>query len=129
MPITLASLRARWLIETDEAAAAHPGVQFVKAPYFGGHPKVIDCFVDRVNDIVEGTTAMNCSLCKYREQVIGYEDAVGQVQAGHHHHVSGLGVGADHRRHHPHDHGRSHGRAHRRHGRGRSHASVRLQRD
>ena len=33
---------------------------------------------------------MNCSLCKYRAQVLGFEQDVGQVQESHHHHVEGL---------------------------------------
>ena len=41
---------------------------------------------------------MNCQLCKYRTRIIGYEDAAGAPQQGHHHHVRGAGV--DHR----HDH-------------------------
>ena len=37
---------------------------------------------------------MNCLLCKYREQIIGYEAAVGAPQEGHHHHVEGIGTDA-----------------------------------
>ncbi|NDG37696.1 MAG: sirohydrochlorin chelatase, partial [Alphaproteobacteria bacterium] len=32
----------------------------------------------------------NCSLCKYRAQVLGFEQDVGQAQESHHHHVEGL---------------------------------------
>lgn len=98
---------------TDEAAARHPGVEVVKAPYLRDHPLVIDSFVERVDDILAGTTAMNCQLCKYREQVVGYEADVGAVQAGHHHHVRGIGTEADHHHghhhhHHHHDHDHDH---------------------
>ncbi len=41
---------------------------------------------------------MNCQLCKYRTRIIGYDDAVGAPQQGHHHHVRGAGVGASPRR-------------------------------
>ena len=32
-------------------------------------------------------------------QIVGYGDSVGAVQAGHHHHVAGIGTDADGRRH------------------------------
>jgi sirohydrochlorin cobaltochelatase len=99
---------------TDEAAAAHPGIEFLKAPYLNDHPLVIDSFVERVREILKGETHMNCTLCKYREQVVGYEGQVGAVQAGHHHHVRGIGTDADHDHghHHDHDHGHDHGHPH-----------------
>jgi len=103
----------------DQAAAAHPEVEILKASYLNDHPLVIDSFVDRVADIVAGETAMNCQLCKYREQVIGFEESVGAVQAGHHHHVRGIGTDGAHGHHHHHDHGHAHGAA-----RGHDHAHA-----
>jgi sirohydrochlorin cobaltochelatase len=101
---------------TDQAAAAHPGVEFVKAPYLNDHPLVIDSFVERVEEILNGEARMNCQLCKYREQVVGFESSVGAVQAGHHHHVRGIGTDADHHHHdHGHDHGHGHGHHHHHH--------------
>ncbi|MDO8608445.1 MAG: sirohydrochlorin chelatase [Phaeospirillum sp.] len=96
---------------TDEAAKANPGVEFLKAPYLNDHPLVIDSFVERVEEILGGGAQMNCQLCKYREQVVGYEASVGAVQAGHHHHVRGIGTDADH----GHDHGHGHGHGHHHH--------------
>ena len=32
---------------------------------------------------------MNCSLCKYRSNLLGFEGEVGQAQISHHHHVEG----------------------------------------
>ncbi len=96
----------------DEAAAAHPEIEIVKAPYLNDHPLVIDSFVERVEEILEGRTHMNCTLCKYRAQVVGYEGQVGTAQAGHHHHVVGIGTDADHGRHHGHDHDHGHGHHH-----------------
>jgi sirohydrochlorin cobaltochelatase len=92
----------------DAAAAAHPEVEILKAPYLNDHPLVIDSFVERVTDILAGNTAMNCQLCKYREQVIGFEGDVGAVQAGHHHHVRGAGTDGDHGHHHHHGDGHHH---------------------
>ena len=34
---------------TDEVAARHPGIEFIKAPYLNDHPAVIDTFVERVS--------------------------------------------------------------------------------
>ncbi|MGE5546643.1 MAG: sirohydrochlorin chelatase [Solirubrobacterales bacterium] len=94
-----------------DEAAANPGIEVLKAPYLNDHPLVIDSFVERVEECLTGDTAMNCSLCKYREQVVGYEASVGAVQAGHHHHVRGIGTDGDHghdHHHHDHDHGHGH---------------------
>jgi sirohydrochlorin cobaltochelatase len=95
--------------ETDEVAARFPGIEFVKAPYLRDHPAVLDAFAERVEEIRGGNPAMNCQLCKYRTQIVGYGDEVGAAQAGHHHHVRGIGVDGEH--HHPHD-GHGHGDHH-----------------
>lgn len=86
--------------QTDMAAARFPDVAFAKAPYLRDHGAVIDAFIERVREIDEGNPAMNCQLCKYRTQIIGYEHDAGAPQTGHHHHVRGIGTDADH----PHDH-------------------------
>ena len=73
---------------------------------------------------------MNCSLCKYRERIVGFEQEVGMPQQSHHHHVEGQGASApgsnvsdcplcddfctglcrlsDHGHDHDHDHGHHH---------------------
>ena len=96
---------------TDLVAARHPNVEFVKAPYLNDHPLVLDTFVDRVNEILDGANLMNCQLCKYREQVLGFEAEVGLPQESHHHHVEGIGTDAGHGHDH-HDHGHDHGHHH-----------------
>ena len=83
----------------DAAAARHPHVEFVKAGYLNDHPLLIETFVERMEEILKGENLMNCQLCKYREQVIGFEDAVGEPQMSHHHHVEGVGVGHGHHHH------------------------------
>ncbi len=97
--------------QTDEVAAAHPGISFVKAPYLNDHPLVLDSFAERVRGALTGDNLMNCALCKYREQIVGREDEVGTPQAGHHHHVRGGGHSHSHEHghHHSHGHGHSHG--------------------
>jgi len=98
---------------TDLVAARHPEVEFVKAPYLADHPLVLDAFADRVTEILEGENLMNCQLCKYREQVLGFEAEVGVPQQSHHHHVEGIGTDAAHTHDHSHHHdGHTHGHHH-----------------
>lgn len=107
--------------QTDQAAAIHRDIEFVKADYLSDHPLVLDAFVERVGEILSGDNRMNCRLCKYRAQAIGYEADVGAVQAGHHLHVRGVGTDADaghhhdghhHGHHHHHGHSHDHGHHH-----------------
>jgi len=87
---------------TDEVAALHPNIEFVKAPYLGDHELVVETFIERVHETLNGDTAMNCALCKYRDALPGFEAEVGLPQQSHHHHVEGLAAGAH--RHHAHAH-------------------------
>lgn len=79
----------------EEAQGKYPGVEIVNAPYLRDHPLVIDTFVDRIREMLVGQNLMNCSLCKYREQVLGFEAEVGLAQESHHHHVEGIGGGLE----------------------------------
>jgi sirohydrochlorin cobaltochelatase len=81
--------------QTDEVAARHPDIQFIKADYLNDHPLVIETMVERVFEILEGTNNMNCQMCKYREQVLGFEADKGRAQESHHHHVEGIGGGLE----------------------------------
>jgi sirohydrochlorin cobaltochelatase len=107
---------------TDIVAARHPEIEFVKAPYLNDHPMVLETFCDRIDEILGGTGNMNCQMCKYRVQMLGFEDEVGLAQESHHHHVEGIGTdaggpadhphhdhGAGHDHHHGHDHHSGHG--------------------
>ena len=86
------------------AAQRYPDTSIVTAGYLNDHPLVVDTFVARVHEIRNGTGNMNCQSCKYREQVLGFEDEVGLRQQSHHHHVEGIGTG----HHHDHHHGGHH---------------------
>lgn len=79
----------------DEAQARHPGIEILKAPYLDDHPLVIDTFVDRIAEMLVGQNLMNCAMCKYREQVLGFEAEIGLAQQSHHHHVEGVGGGLE----------------------------------
>ena len=88
--------------QTDAVAALFPRIQFIKAGYLRDHAGVLGAFCDRIAELLDSQPAMNCQLCKYRAQIIGYERDAGAPQAGHHHHVRGIGIGHDdpHRRDH-----------------------------
>jgi len=86
--------------QTEEVARLFPEIEFVKALYLRDHPGVLDAFCDRVGEVREAQPAMNCQLCKYRTQIIGYERDAGMPQAAHHHHVRGIGTAHDHPHHH-----------------------------
>jgi sirohydrochlorin cobaltochelatase len=92
------------------AAARHPEVEIVKAGYLNDHRQVVATFVERIMGVLEGDTAMNCSLCKYRTRILGHEAALGAPQQSHHHHVEGIGTG--HHHHHDHHHGHHHDHHH-----------------
>jgi len=90
--------------------------------YLSDHPAVLDNFAERVEEILSGENLMNCKLCKYREQVLGFEDQVGLAQESHHHHVEGIGTGPaetdhshDNGHHHGHDHNHGHDHGHHHH--------------
>ena len=78
-----------------EARVKYPSIEFLDASYLNDHPMVIDTFIDRVREILVGENLMNCALCKYREQVLGFEAEVGMAQESHHHHVEGIGGGLE----------------------------------
>jgi sirohydrochlorin cobaltochelatase len=102
----------------DQMAKRHPEIEFLKAQYLKDHPLVLDAFADRVDEILVGENKMNCGLCKYRAQVLGFEAEVGLAQESHHHHVEGIGTdtgGANGHHHHDdggHDHHHDDGRHH-----------------
>ena len=79
----------------DEAQARYPNIEILNAPYLDDHPLVVDTFLDRIREMLVGQNLMNCALCKYREQVLGFEAEVGLAQESHHHHVEGIGGGLE----------------------------------
>ena len=86
--------------QTDAVARVFPGIEFVKALYLRDHQDVLDAFRERVAELGEAQPAMNCQLCKYRTQIIGYGKDAGTPQTGHHHHVRGIGIDDHHHHHH-----------------------------
>jgi sirohydrochlorin cobaltochelatase len=86
--------------QTETVARLFPEIEFVKALYLRDHPDVIGAFGDRVGEVSDAQPAMNCQLCKYRTQIVGYESDAGALQAAHHHHVRGIGIDHGHPHHH-----------------------------
>jgi precorrin-8X/cobalt-precorrin-8 methylmutase len=74
----------------DELSEREPQLEVLKAAYFGAHPLVAEVVIERAREAVEGRAAMNCSLCKYRVQIVGFEEQVGEPQRAHHLQVQGL---------------------------------------
>jgi len=74
-------------------AARHPAIEVVPTHYMGVHPDIADVFLARAHEGVEGRAHMNCSLCKYRVQIVGFERQVGEPQRPHHRQVTGIPVG------------------------------------
>ena len=97
----------------DKIQPKFPDVEVLKAGYLGVHHHVTDVWVEKAREALVGINSSNCSLCKYRTQIVGYEGEVGKVQEAHHHHVRGIlgdshthhhGTEATHSHSHPHTH-------------------------
>lgn len=71
-------------------ASEHPDIEFLKAKYLGDQTFVVDTFLDRINETLQEENIVSCSLCKYRDSILGFENEVGLAQQSHHHHVEGL---------------------------------------
>ncbi|MGH1369657.1 MAG: sirohydrochlorin chelatase [Maritimibacter sp.] len=66
---------------TDQVAAQHPDIQFVKAGYLNDHPKVLETFAERIKEQLADLPPPNCGTCAYREQVLSLAN-------GEHAHIS-----------------------------------------
>jgi len=80
----------RIYVAADALQEREPGLEILKASYLGAHASVADVILTRAQEAVEGRAAMNCSLCKYRVQIVGFEEQVGEPQRAHHLKVRGL---------------------------------------
>ncbi len=67
----------------------NPDVKFLHASYLSDQDLVIDTFIERIHEVLNGENFMNCSLCKYRSNLLGFESEVGYEQISHHDHVEG----------------------------------------
>jgi len=67
----------------------NPGFQFLNASYLSDQDLVIETFIERIHEVLNGENFMNCALCKYRSNLLGFENEVGYEQISHHDHVEG----------------------------------------
>ncbi len=58
---------------TDQVAAQHPDIQFVKAGYLNDHPKVLETFAERITEQLGDVPIPNCGTCQYRTQILAIE--------------------------------------------------------
>ncbi len=61
-------------------------VQILTAEHLSSHPGVTDAVLYRYEQVMEGTAAMTCDLCKYRNQFVGFENEYGLPQYSDHAH-------------------------------------------
>ena len=80
----------RILESTKIVAAEHPEIEFINAGYLSHQKLVVKTLIERIEEVLYGNNAMNCALCKYRSDLLGFESEVGAVQESHHHHVEGI---------------------------------------
>ena len=73
----------------EALAERHPELDVLKTHYMGVHPDLVDVFIERASEGIIGRAHMNCSLCKYRVQIVGFERQVGEPQQPHHLKVRG----------------------------------------
>ncbi|WP_417258259.1 sirohydrochlorin chelatase [Celeribacter sp.] len=59
---------------TDQVAAEHPDIQFVKAGYLKDHPKVLETFAERIIEQTGPVPVPNCGICPFRTQILATED-------------------------------------------------------
>ena len=59
---------------TDQVAAEHTDITFVKAGYLGDHPKVLETFAERIIEQTGKNPPPNCGICAYREQVLALDN-------------------------------------------------------
>jgi len=64
--------------------------EYINAEAFGSDDLIVKAFNERLEEAIDGTGNMNCQLCKYRKQIVGFEEEKGQEQVGHHLNVKGI---------------------------------------
>lgn len=64
--------------------------EYIYTKAFGSDEYVLKAFDERLQEAIDGTANMNCQLCKYRKQIIGFEEEQGKEQIGHHLNVKGI---------------------------------------
>jgi sirohydrochlorin cobaltochelatase len=68
------------------SGARFPGLEVLVAEHLGLHDGVLAAVEQRYQEIVDGTAAMTCDLCKYRNRFPGFEAEYGMPQRSDHQH-------------------------------------------
>lgn len=76
--------------QVAERQQARPDREYILTPHLQAHPLLLETFLARAEEAEQGLGHMNCSLCRYRVFLPGQEQALGEIQTPHHHHVQGL---------------------------------------
>lgn len=63
-----------------DALAAGEDVEVLKAGYLGLEQALVNVFLERAEAGIAGDANMNCLMCKYRVQIVGYERQLGAPQ-------------------------------------------------
>jgi sirohydrochlorin cobaltochelatase len=88
--------------QAEAAQAARPEVEILVGAHLFPHAGLTAAVAQRYHDIVAGTAAMTCDVCKYRHRMSGFEHDHGKPQETHHHHHHGHGHGHHGHGHHEH---------------------------
>ncbi|MBC2866496.1 sirohydrochlorin chelatase [Streptomyces mexicanus] len=94
--------------QTQEWAAAHPGLEVRSADVIGPEPELLDLVLERYEEAVKGDLRMNCDSCVYRIALPGFEEKVGLPQQPHFHPDDDGHHGHGHGHHHHGEHSHSH---------------------
>lgn len=63
-----------------------PDVEIIVGAHLGPHPGVLAAVAQRYREAADGTAAMTCDLCKYRQRMPGFEAEFGRPQTSDHDH-------------------------------------------
>lgn len=78
------------IYEQVQAQQAVSAKKFICANAYGSDELLLQAIDERLKEAEHGSPNMNCQLCKYRTQILGFEDELGAVQQGHHLNSKGI---------------------------------------
>lgn len=78
------------IYEQVQEFEARSDKELLAADAFGHDELILKAFDERLEQAREGIGSMNCQMCKYRKQIVGFEQNYGEEQIGHHLNVKGV---------------------------------------
>lgn len=72
------------IYEQVQAQQAVSAKEYISTGPYGHDELLLQAMDERLKEAEQGNADMNCQLCKYRTQIVGFETEVGAVQQGHH---------------------------------------------